>query len=167
MFIVIMGVSGSGKTTIGQKLAQRLGWAFYDGDDFHPPQNVAKMSAGQPLNDDDRAGWLETLASLIQKETESGSGGVLACSALKEKYRRILKRGGAVCFIYLKGSFELIQSRMQNRGGHFMKAEMLKSQFATLEEPAGALTLNIELSEKQIIQKIIENLSGTLHQNGE
>ncbi len=157
MFLIVMGVSGCGKSTIGQMLAQRLGWAFYDADDFHPVQNVAKMSAGIPLTDEDRAGWLEALAGLIQQQTESGSSGVLACSALKESYRQRLRRG-RVKFIYLKGNYETIWARMLHRSEHFMNPALLQSQFATLEEPADALTLNIELPPEGIVQEIMESL---------
>jgi gluconokinase len=137
MFIVVMGVSGSGKTTIGRMLAQDLGWPSYDGDDFHSPKNVAKMAAGAPLNDEDRAPWLETLAAFIRDKTQAGENGVLACSVLKKSYRDVLRKYDRkhIRFVYLKGSYEVILERMKRRGEHFMKPEMLKSQFATLEEP--------------------------------
>jgi gluconokinase len=162
MFIVIMGVSGSGKTTIGRMLAERLDWSFYDGDDYHPPANVAKMAAGIPLNDEDRAGWLEALASLIRKALERGENGVLACSALKQVYRDALRRVDQerVRFVYLKGSYELILTRMESRGKHYMKPEMLESQFAILEEPEGVLTMDIALPEVEIVRGIVENLRG-------
>ena len=129
MFIIIMGVSGSGKTTIGRTLAHRIHWPFYDGDTFHPPANIAKMTAGVPLTDEDRAGWLDLVANLIQERTEAGENGVIACSALKKSYREVLRRFDRrqVSFVYLKGSFEVILTRMQSRGMHFMSPEMLKS----------------------------------------
>ena len=158
MFIIVMGVSGSGKTTIGKKLAEKLGWPFFDADDFHPRENVAKMVAGIPLNDQDRAGWLAALSKLIQQETSAGNSGVLACSALKESYRQVLSCG-QVRFVYLKGTYELILARMASRGGHFMKPAMLVSQFATLEEPSSALTVDISLPEDEIVQAILETIS--------
>ncbi len=160
MFIVVMGVSGSGKSTIGRYLAQELDWPFYDGDDFHPPANIAKMSAGIPLTDEDRAGWLETLAALIQKETQAGQNGVLACSVLKKAYRDVLRRYDRrqIVFVYLRGSYETILARMQSRGEHFMKPEMLKSQFQDLEEPWGILTLDVTLPRDEIVHKIKEQI---------
>lgn len=168
MFIVITGVSGSGKTTIGRKVAQRLGWPFYDGDDFHPPENIAKMSAGIPLTDEDRAGWLDALASLVRKKTEAGENGILACSALKKAYRDVLRRGDwtKTRFVYLKGSYEVVLERMKSRGAHFMKPEMLQSQFAILEEPRGILTMDITLPQQEIVQKILEQIMGTKYSLG-
>jgi gluconokinase len=132
---VIMGVSGSGKTTVGRSLAMRLNCPFYDGDDFHPPQNVAKMSSGMPLNDADRAPWLARLAALIETHLEEGETAVLACSALKKRYRDQLRVSDQVRFIYLAGSFDLIWQRMESRPDHYMKADMLHSQFDALEPP--------------------------------
>ena len=118
MFIILMGISGSGKTTIGRMLAQRLGWPFYDGDDYHPPANVAKMAAGVPLDDEDRAGWLAALAALIEEGLAAGEHGVIACSALKETYRDVLRRSDRerVKFVYLRGSYEVLFERMKGRG---------------------------------------------------
>jgi len=155
MFIIIMGVSGCGKSTIGKMLAGRLDWPFYDGDDYHPPANVAKMSAGIPLNDADREGWLTALGDLIERQSAAGANGVLACSALKESYRTLLRRG-PVRFVYLKGDYKTILQRMEKRGGHFMKPAMLQSQFATLEEPSGALSVEIDQPPQEIIEKILE-----------
>lgn len=113
MFIILMGVSGSGKTTLGKRLAARLGWPFYDGDDYHPPENVAKMAAGIPLTDEDRVSWLETLAELISQSLARGENGVLACSALKGKYREILRGGSEnVEFVFLRGSYDLVLERL-------------------------------------------------------
>lgn len=158
MFIVVMGVSGSGKTTVGQALAHELGWRFYDGDDFHSPANVAKMAAGVPLDDDDRAGWLAALAQVIHKGMGRGESGVIACSALKEKYRQALRAASTepaqVRFVYLKGDYETILARMVNRPGHYMKADMLRSQFDALEEPADVITVDVNLPLHAIIDAI-------------
>jgi gluconokinase len=134
--IVVMGVSGCGKSTVAQALAHRIGGEFLDADDFHPPANVAKMAAGTALSDDDRWPWLATLAHRLLEGQASGNPVVLACSALKEAYRDVLRVNDAVRFLYLKGTPETIEARMRARQGHFMKAGMLESQFATLEEPA-------------------------------
>ncbi len=154
-----MGVSGSGKTTVGELLAARLGWPFYDGDKFHPPENVAKMAAGTPLDDADRAGWLAVLGELIRAGLARGASGVIACSALKAAYRDSLRVDPArVHFVYLKGSFDLIWERMLRRRHHYMKASMLQSQFATLEEPQGVLTCDITPPPEQIVDAILAGL---------
>lgn len=157
--VVLMGVSGCGKTTVGQALAADLSCPFYDGDDFHPPANVAKMSQGIPLNDDDRWPWLNRLAELIGEHLAQEKAAVLACSALKRKYREQLRVGDRdVVFVYLKGTFDLIWQRMQRREGHYMKAEMLQSQFDALEEPTAAEAQVVPINQKldAIIQAIIE-----------
>jgi len=152
-----MGVSGSGKTTIGQMLARRLDCPFYDGDDFHPPANVAKMAAGTPLADEDRAGWLAALTGLIQGGLARGECGVIACSALRHKYRALLRVDDAqVKFIYLKGDYEQIRQRVQRREGHYMRASLLQSQFDTLEEPDDALTLDAALDPATLVSTILE-----------
>jgi len=159
LFIIIMGVSGCGKTTIGTMLAEQLGCRFYDGDDYHPPANIAKMASDIPLDDADRAGWLAALAAIIQEGLAIGENGVMACSALKEKYRWVLRVDPAkVRFIYLKGSYELILSRMKTRDAHYMKPEMLRSQFEALEEPREALTMDVSLSPDQIVQTILKGI---------
>jgi gluconokinase len=159
MFLIVMGVSGSGKSTIGNLLAERLGWPFYDGDDFHPAANVAKMSQGIPLDDTDRAGWLAALADLICNSLHENKPGVLACSALKQRYRdQLCVDPAQVKFIYLKGNYELIQSRMLARPGHYMKPGMLDSQFAVLEEPVDAITVSIDQPEAQIVAEAIRSL---------
>lgn len=159
VFVVVMGVSGSGKTTVGELLAARMGWRFYDGDKFHPPENVAKMATGTPLDDTDRAGWLAVLAGLMRDGLARGDSGVIACSALKEKYRDDLRVDPTrVHFVYLKGSFDLIWERMLRRQNHYMKASMLQSQFAALEEPEGVLTCDITPPPEQIVDEIIAGL---------
>jgi len=151
-----MGVSGSGKTTLGKALAQRLGWDFFDADDFHPPANIVKMAAGVPLSDSDRAPWLAALHEQLLSTLKSGRRPVLACSALKDKYRAQLLEGmDGIAIIYLKGSYDLIFSRMSIREGHYMKPEMLRSQFDALEEPKDAVVLDVEMSLEEMIETII------------
>ncbi|WP_344529751.1 gluconokinase [Streptomyces albiaxialis] len=129
-----MGVSGSGKSTIGERLAARLGLPFEDADDFHPPENVRKMSAGQPLDDADRAPWLAAMADWLSERVRSDEGAVLVCSALKQRYRDRLRRASpALFFLHLDGSEELIAERLRGRKGHFMPASLLRSQFEALE----------------------------------
>ena len=159
-FYVVMGVSGCGKSSVGKALADSLGWGFYDADDFHPPANVAKMATGIPLNDSDRASWLASLHELISSSLKADKPGVLACSALKERYRQqLIKSNDGVQIVYLKGSYDLIWSRMGKRTDHFMKPQMLRSQFETLEEPTNALTIDISLPVDEIVREIISDLS--------
>lgn len=136
MIFIVMGVSGCGKSSVAEALAQRLGGEYLDADVYHPATNVAKMAAGIPLTDEDRAGWLAVLAGLLGDRVHRPQATVLACSALKEAYRDLLRVAPAVRFVFLKGSFEVIEARMKARPGHFMKAGMLESQFKALEEPA-------------------------------
>lgn len=155
---VVFGVSGCGKSTIGKQLADRLGIPFYDGDDFHPKENVDKMSRGIALNDEDRKGWLDIL-SLNMEQWQKTDGAVLACSALKEKYReKLSSRVKNPFWIFLKGSFELIEARLNQRSGHYMSSGLLKSQFEALEEPTYGLEIHIEKSPKQITEYIISTL---------
>ena len=155
-FFIVMGVSGCGKSSVGKALAQSLGWDFYDADDFHPPENIAKMAGGIPLDDSDRAPWLAALHNLISSSLIQNRPGVLACSALKERYRQQITNGNdGVQIIHLKGSYDLIWSRMETRIDHYMKPHMLKSQFETLEEPVDALTVDISLSVDEIVQEIL------------
>ena len=154
MVIILMGVSGSGKTTIGRRLADELGWKFYDGDDYHPRANVEKMARGVPLDDDDRAPWLESLRELIESCLVRGESAVLACSALKRSYREYLLIDENVELVYLKGDYELIEERLEGRRGHYMKPKMLDSQFAALEEPERGLTVDISLPPEKIIETI-------------
>jgi gluconokinase len=149
-----MGVAGSGKTTIGRRLSEELGWTYYDADDFHPRANVEKMSRGVPLNDADRRPWLETLRELVRACLERGENAVLACSALKENYREYLMIDERVKLVYLKGDYDLIQKRLKNRSGHFMKPELLDSQFATLEEPDQSSHFDIASPPEEIIKAI-------------
>ena len=158
-FFIVMGVSGCGKSSVGQSLTQSLGWDFYDADDFHPPANVAKMASGIPLDDSDRAPWLASLHDMISSSLKADKSGVLACSALKERYRQQLMDGNdGVQIVYLKGSYDLIWSRMVKRTDHYMKPHMLRSQFETLEEPTNAITIDISMSMQDIVQKIISEM---------
>lgn len=156
-FFIVMGVSGCGKTSVGEALAEHLGWDFYDADDYHPPENAAKMANGFPLNDSDRAPWLATLHDLISSSLTRNRPGVLACSALKARYRKQLIEGNdAVQLVYLKGSYALIRSRMELRTDHYMKPHMLKSQFDTLEERKNAFTVDISDSIDEIVREILK-----------
>ena len=158
-FFIMMGVSGSGKTRIARALVDQLGWDFYDADDFHPPENIARMANGIPLDDSDRAPWLAALHDLIASSLKADRPGVLACSALKERYRQQLMNGNeGVQLIYLKGSYDLIWSRMHRRTDHYMKPHMLKSQFDTLEEPANAITVDIALPVDEIVKTILKHM---------
>jgi len=158
-FFVVMGVSGCGKSSVGKALADSLGWDFYDADDFHPPGNVAKMAGGIPLDDSDRTPWLASLHQLISSSLKVGIPGVLACSALKERYRRQLTKGNDnVQIVYLKGSYELVWSRMEGRKDHYMKPHMLKSQFDDLEEPAKALAVDISMPVEEIVREIRKHM---------
>jgi gluconokinase len=154
MIIIIMGVAGSGKTTIGSLLANELGWVFYDADDFHSEVNRAKMSQGIALTDEDRAGWLLSLKDLIVQNIQQNTSAVLACSALKNSYRNILKVNEQVKFIYLRGTYEQIKARLTHRSGHYMSADMLESQFQTLEEPQDILTIDITNAPQDILTLI-------------
>jgi gluconokinase len=160
--LIVMGVSGSGKSTIGEKLAQRLGWNYEDGDKFHPASNVAKMSAGQPLTDEDRWPWLQAIANEIDRVCDAGQHIVIACSALKRAYRDVLMHGrGDVRIIYLKGTEELIANRLALRKGHFMPPGLLSSQFKTLEPPDASenpVTASIDAPVETIVDDIIHQL---------
>jgi len=160
--LVVMGVSGSGKSTIGEKLAERLGWAFEDGDRFHPPSNVAKMSAGHPLTDEDRQPWLQAIADEIDRVCRAGEYAVIACSALKRAYRDILVHGrDDVRIIFLDGTQDLIAARLAARKGHFMPPGLLASQFRTLEPPAigeNPVTVPIDAPVETIVDDIVRQL---------
>lgn len=159
MVIVLMGVAGSGKTTIGRKLAAELDWQFYDADDYHPRANIEKMSRGISLTDDDRSPWLQVLHDVIADSLARGENAILACSALKERYRMYLLFDERVRLVYLKGDHKLIEERLQQRSGHFMKPQMLDSQFAALEEPVQGLRIDVSSPPEEIIKTIRHHLS--------
>lgn len=160
MILVVMGVVGSGKTTVGSLLAQKLGWQFADADDFHPAGNVEKIRRGIPLDDSDRVPWLAALRNAILQWNAERQDAVLACSALKRKYREELRVDG-VRFVYLKGDFELIEQRLQSRTGHFASDSILKSQFEDLEKPDDAITVEIDRSPEAIVTEIIAKLKSS------
>jgi len=159
MIVVLMGVSGSGKTTVGEIVSRELAWPYLDADDHHPAANVEKMRAGTPLADADRWPWLDRLNALLRQRQAGGDNAVLGCSALKQIYRERLAQGlRDVCWVHLKGSFELIQSRLQARQHRYMPASLLQSQFATLEEPTAALTVDIDDTPEALARTIITGL---------
>ncbi len=165
MLIVVTGVSGTGKTTIGSGIANSLNLPFFDADNFHPKENIEKMSKGIPLNDVDRLPWLQSLAELLADHEKNG-GAVLACSALKESYRELLKGNNNVQWVHLKGDKELIWRRMLARKNHYMKADMLESQFATWEEPLYGLKLNILHTPEEMLSQALEYLGATEESKG-
>lgn len=156
VILIVMGVSGSGKTTVGKAIAKRLSWPFHDGDDYHPQENVLKMARGEPLNDNDRQPWLVTLRGMIQELIKSRQSAVIACSALKQSYRDILAVDPHVHFVYLKGSYDLFRARLLKRPGHFMPLSLLESQFRTLEEPKKAITVDANLTPEKIAEEVLE-----------
>ena len=159
MVILLMGVAGSGKTTIGEMLNAQLNWPFVDGDSLHSAVNVAKMAAGVPLTDDDRAPWLQSIHDVMEGWRTQHKDGIVASSALKEKYRQTLLTSPEIKLVYLRGSYDLIYSRMQHRPGHYMKPEMLQSQFAALEEPLDAITVEISAPAEEIVAIIRRRLA--------
>jgi gluconokinase len=173
VIVIIMGVCGCGKTTVGQALANRLGWQFFDADDFHPPVNVAKMATGVALTDEDRAPWLDRLAAEMRAVSRNGRHAVLACSALKESYRQRIARGlqepgpdgdGGAEFriVYLKGDAKTIEPRLALRSGHFMPSSLLASQFAALEEPDDAMVIDIRQTTEAQAAQIAAALRSTV-----
>jgi gluconokinase len=158
MVIVVMGPTGSGKTTIGSLLAQQLGWDFVDADQFHSAANKEKMHQGIPLTDADRAPWLADIHQQIEQWIAEKRNVVLACSALKQSYRDLLWRGGDIKLVYLKGSYELIAQRLLTRHGHFADEHILAGQFADLEEPADAITVDISAPPEKIVEEICRRL---------
>lgn len=151
--LVVMGVSGSGKSTVAESAARLLGWEYLDADAYHPAENVAKMRRGEALNDTDRAGWLTVLAALLADRASRGTPVVLACSALKQAYRDRLAQGAPFRLVYLRGSRELLAKRLGARTGHFMNPGLLDSQLATLEEPADALVLDISQASERLAEQ--------------
>ena len=158
MLILVMGVAGSGKTLIGSLLAQELNFAFADADSFHPAANIEKMSRGVPLTDEDRRPWLDAIHTALCDWNAAGRSAVVTCSALKERYREYLARDCNVAIVYLKGDFDLIQGRLMQRTGHFMRPEMLASQFADLEEPSDAITVDVSGTPDEIVAAIRSKL---------
>lgn len=158
MIVVLMGVSGPGKTTVGKILAAQLGWPFVDADDYHPPANIEKMRRGTPLTDEDRRPWLRALSRVIDASCAGGRNLVLACSALKHDYQEYLGRSECVQFVHLTGSPELIRRRLAARKGHFFDPHLLPSQFATLEPPEHALTVDISPPPEAIATEIRRRL---------
>jgi gluconokinase len=161
--LVVMGVSGSGKSTVADRLAVRLGWRYEDGDSFHPASNVAKMSAGQPLTDEDRWPWLQAIADEIDRLSAAGECAVIACSALKRSYREVLVHGrDDIRIVFLDGTQELIAARLTARKGHFMPPGLLASQFRTLERPETnerPIVVSIDATVEQIVDDIVTQLN--------
>lgn len=162
MIIIIMGVCGCGKSTIGKMLAKRLQCGFSDADVFHSKANIDKMRAGIPLQDEDRWSWLASIRTTIDDFQKRGESHVIACSALRQAYRDVLSPNGDVTFVYMKGSKDIIRSRLEARQGHYMNPALLNSQFATLEEPKNALTINIEATPEMIVDYIQAKLPTTI-----
>ena len=158
MIVVIMGVTGSGKSTVGVLLARRLGWAFADADDFHPVANIAKMTRGEPLDDADRGPWLAALRARIDVWLAEGRSAVLACSALKRAYREELLVSDAVKLVYLRGELLLIAERVAERQGHFAKGGLLAGQYRDLEEPDNAVTVDARKDPEELVAEICARL---------
>lgn len=164
MVLILMGVTGTGKTTVGHALAKETGWLFADADDYHPERNREKMRSGRPLNDEDRAPWLESLNRQIVKWLHDGTQAILACSALKRAYRVKLVEGTApdsVRFVYLHGPESVIRQRMEARRGHYMPPSLLPSQFAALEPPEKAIEVSIEQTVPEMVRQILEALKSS------
>ncbi|MBP1695775.1 MAG: gluconate kinase, family [Deltaproteobacteria bacterium] len=160
MVLILMGPMGCGKTTIGKMLAEKLGWSFYDGDDFHPKENVEKMRAGIALTDEDRKLWLETLHANVQYWLRDKQNSILACSALKQAYRELLGvNQNTVKTVYLKGSYELLRARIEERQHPYMDKNLLRSQLDTLEEPKDGLTVDISATPEIVVSAIIDHLN--------
>jgi gluconokinase len=166
MVIVVMGVTGAGKTTVGKLLAKRLHWQFLDADDFHPAANIEKMKRGISLTDADREPWLEAIHAALVQNAEKNQDVVLACSALKESYRQKLAAGSELRICYLKGSFEEISARLEHRSGHFAGAAILAGQFADLEEPADAVILNVGATPEKNVREALRKLNLTTPEAG-
>jgi gluconokinase len=158
MIVVVMGVAGAGKTTIGRMLADRLGCTFVEGDALHSKENIEKMSRGIPLTDGDRAAWLAVIHARMLEAVRAHEPIVVACSALKESYRKVLAEGVPITWVYLKGSEKAIRSRLEQRNGHYMKATMLASQFGILEEPSNAILVDVSQPPDTIVEHILVEL---------
>jgi gluconokinase len=155
MIVILMGVSGVGKTTVGELLSRKTGWPLYDADDFHPPANIEKMRSGIPLIDDDRWPWLDRLNTVLREIDQRGGSALLACSALKQRYRERLEQGLTnVRWVHLTGSFELIKQRIDARKGHYMTAKLLESQFAALEAPSDAIAIDVSADPEQLAAQV-------------
>lgn len=154
-----MGPAGSGKTTVGELLAPQLGWEFADGDNFHSPANIEKMARGVPLDDHDRIPWLDAIRAAMEQWNAQRRNVVLACSALKKSYRERLLINSAVRLVYLKGTYDLLRQRLHARKGHYATEQILTSQFADLEEPADAITMDVARSPEEIVGEIRKQLS--------
>ena len=162
MVVIIWGVLGAGKTTIGELLAQELHWKFYDADDFHPQVNIDKMERGEPLTDEDRQPWLQSLREAITRSLAANENAVLACSALKRKYRELLRVNADVKFVFLHGSRARIADQLKQRRGHFIDPALLDSQFADLEEPESSedmLTIELRGEPDELVEQIRQKLS--------
>jgi gluconokinase len=159
VIIVVEGVAGSGKTTVGQLLAAQLDYLFLEGDSLHSARNIEKMTRGIPLTDDDRAPWLVAIHACIVESYRIHQGVVVTCSALKERYRKALADGVSITWVYLKGSEELLRARLQRRQNHFFKVQMLASQFADLEEPTDAIVIDITLAPDAAVRQIVNALN--------
>lgn len=159
--LLLMGVAGSGKTTIGRQAAAALCWPYFEADDFHSAANKDKMARGIPLNDDDRAPWLAALRARMDEVRAAGGSAVFTCSALKEKYRQVLVGGAeaVTVLVYLSGDFATILERVGRRQGHYLKADLVKSQFEALEPPQGALALDVQLPPAEIVRAILAHLA--------
>ncbi|ADZ44233.1 TPA: gluconokinase [Yersinia enterocolitica] len=158
--IIVMGVSGSGKTTVGEAVARRIHAKFIDGDDLHPRANIQKMGSGHPLNDEDRMPWLERLSDAAYSLHHKNESGIIVCSALKRRYRDRLREGNPeMAFLYLKGSFDVIMERLKARSGHFMPTDLLKSQFEALEEPGSeepdVICVDIDADIDEVVQRCV------------
>jgi len=157
VIVIILGVSGAGKTTVGKLLARKLGWHFLEADDFHPTANIKKMRSGVPLVDEDRWPWLENLREIIKRRIEAGENEVVACSVLKRKYRDRLRVNSDVKFMFFRGDYALIAEQLRHRRGHFMNPDLLRSQFADLEEPEpdeGTITIELGRTPEELVEEL-------------
>jgi gluconokinase len=158
--VILMGVAGSGKTAVGMRVAQKLDWIFLDADDFHPPANIEKMKHGIPLNDQDRAPWLQRLHDELQRQIAEGRSVILACSALKESYRKVLRdEVSPPTFVYLDVDPETIRNRLQHRTTHFFPKELMESQFTALEKPKDAVIIDARNPLDKVVEQVIQVLA--------